>query len=104
MKTSGRIINRNSCSRRAERREATSSKTPAYIGQRGSTPGNMGPTRRAHHFSCEITDIFEFMQPFDMRNFPFDTQGLELRFESPPVEMPNYNPCTFGARLSGPSP
>ena len=22
------------------------------------------------------------MQPFDMRNFPFDTQGLELRFEN----------------------
>ena len=64
--------------------------------------GKQGPTRRAHHFSCEITDIFEFMQPFDMRNFPFDTQGLELRFESPPVEMPNYNPCTFGARLRPP--
>ena len=64
--------------------------------------GRMGPTRRAHHFSCEITDIFEFMQPFDMRNFPFDTQGLELRFESPPVEMANYSPCTFGARLRPP--
>ena len=42
------------------------------------------------------------MQPFDMRNFPLDTQGLELRFESP-VEMSNYNPCTFGARKA-PSP
>ena len=75
-----------------EASEGTSSKTPAYTGQRGSTRSMArrdGPTT-----STEITDIFEFMQPFDMRNFPFDTPRNCVRV--PPVEMANYNPCTLG--------
>ena len=56
-------------------------------------------SQRMRHVSMEITDTFTFKQPFDLRTFPFDTQALQVVFESPPVEVWGRR---FGARLRAP--
>ena len=56
-------------------------------------------SQRMRHVSLEVTDTFTFKQPFDLRTFPFDTQALQVVFESPPVEVWGRR---FGARLRAP--
>ena len=56
-------------------------------------------SQRMRHVSMEVTDTFTFKQPFDLRTFPFDTQALQVVFESPPVEVWGRR---FGARLRAP--
>ena len=51
------------------------------------------------HFRCEVTDTHTFEQPLDMRNFPFDTQALEIKFEAPEVRVGGR---AFGARILPP--
>ena len=80
-------------------RDVLAGVAPTQSVRQYSKANRRGLTQRMRHFASRTTGTHTFMLPLDVRNFPFDTQVLQIRFEAAPVVVWGRE---FGARLRPP--